>query len=303
MSTYKGYEKIPLSFTNLKSIPTSKWIVTEKVHGSCFCFVYDVKNKNISYAKRNKTIKDDEYFFGFRDILPELEPKIIKLCNNLLKIINTNPNFVFVYGELFGGLYPNIESKYKPVQSGIYYSPKLHFYAFDISYMSHLNKEIYLDYDISLKLFKDNDIFHAEPLFIYNSFEKAIEHKIDFNSTIPEKLGLSEVPNNKAEGVVIRSSKQHFLLKIKIKEFSESKYDDNHYDEEFDILGKYKNMAEKHITINRLNNAISKVGELNDDNKDEIYELFVDDILSEINGFHIFGLREWLLERITLSYQ
>lgn len=53
-SMYKGYCKIPetsseLKITNPKII--KHWYVTEKVHGSCFCFIYDLNTNSIKCAK------------------------------------------------------------------------------------------------------------------------------------------------------------------------------------------------------------------------------------------------------------
>lgn len=62
-----------------------------------------------------------------------------------------------------------------------------------------------------------------------------------------------------------------------------------------------KNNALNHLTINRLNSAISKVGEFKS-NKEEVYDFFSDDILLEINGFHIYGLKEWILEQIKVKF-
>lgn len=305
-TNYLGYEKIPLSSSRWKEIPKDKnmkWYVTEKVHGSCFCFIYFPQTQEIKFAKRSKLLRDDEYFFGFRDILGDLLPKLQHAFHLTLDIIRSPVTKIMIYGELFGGSYPNISSSYKPVQSGIYYSPNIHFYAFDISYEIN-EKEAYIDFERSIEIFRQSSLFFAEPLASYTNFQKAAQYKIGFNSTIPRKLGLPDIGANKAEGIVVRSGKGHYLLKIKIPEFSESKYDDNDYDEkdQTDPIATFKRLAVTHMTENRLNNAISKVGEF-DKNQEEIFELFVDDILLEINGFHIQGLREYLLEEANKRFR
>jgi hypothetical protein len=131
---YQGYIKIPSSTTDWKNPnnKNKKWIITKKVHSSCFCFcfIYDVNTNKITCAKRKEIIKDNEYFYGFRDILPELYPIVERIASNVLtRGLSKSISFINIYGELFGGVYPNIKSKYKPVQNGIYYSPNLHFYA------------------------------------------------------------------------------------------------------------------------------------------------------------------------------
>lgn len=302
--SYTGYTKIYEAITDAKTIPKNmKWIVTEKVHGSCFCFIYDTQAKNLVCAKRKSVLKDGEYFFGYADILPEYLPKIQAICLNCIQKLKLDTTLVIhinVYGELFGGSYPGIESKYKPVQSGIYYSPNLHFYAFDISYISN-GIETYVDFETSLEIFKSNEILHAEPLKIYNSLGAAIEHKIGFDSTIPTKLKLPALKDkNTAEGIVIRSSRQRHIMKIKIKEFAESEiYDDNNYDGDntVDIL---KNEAKRHITRNRLNSAISKVGPIDEaNNLDTIVDTLIMDIFDELLknpnlDKNVYEMYDWL---------
>lgn len=69
---------------------------------------------------------------------------------------------MYVYGELFGGMYPGLETPAPQthVQKGIYYSPTYEFFAFDIH-----DGHGYLDYDLAVKVFKEAGFFYAEPLF------------------------------------------------------------------------------------------------------------------------------------------
>ena len=252
---YTGYTKIENSSKKWINIPKGmKWAVVEKVHGSCFCFIYDIVSEKILCAKRKNIIKDNENFFGYVDILEDTFPKIKLICEEVYKIKPTS-KYIYIYGELFGGSYPNIESKYKPVQCGIYYSPLLHFYAFDISYNDGI-KEYYLDFEISIKIFNSVNILYCKPIKIYNEFEKAIEHPIGFNTTIPKIFGLPDIKINKAEGIIIRSMKDRYILKKKIPEFSETIYEDNNYinENEKTQLEIAKIKIKECININRLNN-------------------------------------------------
>jgi len=262
-----------------------QWVVTEKVHGSNFSFVYNVENRIMKYAKRSGLIEEGEYFFNFQDILPEVEPKIMIIIDNILNNENNKKlETIIVYGELFGGWYPDIKTKYKPIQKGIYYSPNIHFIAFDI-HITYFNENIgksegkYLDFAKSIELFKLSNIMYSEPMAIYSTYEKASFYKLGFNTGIPAKLGLPELPVNKAEGIVIRSigSEERYIIKKKIPEFSETKYADNSIKN-----GDKKSIGLAMITENRLNNAASKVGPL-EEYQYEIYELLVEDILSELD--------------------
>ena len=303
--SFESYTKIVNSSSQWKKNPKKniKWIVTEKVHGSNFSFIYDVVFDSMLYGKRTSLISNDDHFFGYKLILDETLPKI-KIITDFIKE-KFNCNKIFIYGELFGGNFPNtekeIEKIYKPIQKGVYYSPKIHFYAFDIGI--YQNDEFkYINYEISLQAFKLANILHAEPLKTFNSYEKAIEYPIGFNTLIPKKLGLDEPKINKAEGIIVRSLTKHFMTKIKIPEFSEKIYSNNNYKKEkesdfdkFFRIGKY-HLKEKEFK-NRLNNAISKVGEF-EKNKDEIIELCIDDILTDLNAHYVPKLRDELIKEL-----
>jgi len=255
------------------------------------------------YGKRTSLISNDDHFFGYKLILDETLPKI-KIITDFIKE-KFNSNKIFIYGELFGGSFPNtekeIEKIYKPIQKGVYYSPKIHFYAFDIGI--YQNDEFkYINYEISLQAFKLANILHAEPLKTFNSYEKAIEYPIGFNTLIPKKLGLDEPKINKAEGIIVRSLTEHYMTKIKITEFNKKIYSNNNYKKEkesdfdkFLRIGKY-HLKEKEFK-NRLNNAISKVGEF-EKNKDEIIELCIDDILTDLNAHYVPKLRDELIKEL-----
>ncbi len=47
---------------------------------------------------------------------------LTQVKNNLSKLIKGMTKFS-IYGEYFGGLYPNIKNKLKHVQLGVYYIP------------------------------------------------------------------------------------------------------------------------------------------------------------------------------------
>lgn len=41
----------------------TKWVATEKIHGSNFSIYYN--NNNVSFAKRNSKLDDDEWFYNY----------------------------------------------------------------------------------------------------------------------------------------------------------------------------------------------------------------------------------------------
>lgn len=53
---------------------------------------------------------------------------------------------VYVYGELFGGGYPDKVSNYELVQTGVYYTPEIEYCVFDIKVDTGRNV-FFLDFD------------------------------------------------------------------------------------------------------------------------------------------------------------
>jgi len=189
----------------------------------------------------------------------------------------------------------------KAVQTGIYYSPNINFYAFDIAFETHPNEELtYIDYNEALEIFHKVDLFCAEPLAI-TSYDEAIDFPIGFSSTLPARLKLPPLKSiNKAEGIVVKplkniyldskKGKQRLIIKIKIPEFSEIKFNEaekwsetkNSGISQFDII-KYE--IQSLITENRLNNAISKLGKPSKSDKEglkALLQLYYNDIIESL---------------------
>lgn len=273
---YNSYSKIELTTNDWspKYKKVKKWAVTEKVHGANFAFIYE--NGTISYGKRSGAISPSETFFNYKSMLND---NLLKIQIVIERVLSYFPECkqITIYGELFGGAYPDIEYRTMPVQLGVYYSPDIHFYGFDIFVVDNTDRGRYLDFEQSLEFFQSSGILYAEPLAIFPSFEKAAHFKLGFNSTIPAKFHLPALPVNKAEGIVIRSMTDRFIVKRKIVEFAEEVYSDNTIRVE-----DKKAIALCFMTENRLNNTISKVGML-EEYRYQIYELFCQDIVNELN--------------------
>lgn len=208
MSEFQGYGKIAETSKNWDMTPQlasqfkkNKFCVTEKIHGANFCFVVDANS--VQCAKRRQILQDTEDFFHFQQVRARLLVQVQNLFH-LLQQKRSTVKCMYLFGELFGGGYPNVASTdatVQLVQTGIYYSPNIEFCAFDLAYMEQDGKQMeYEDYDMVCSMCKQVQILCAEPLFI-GTYEKCLEYPLGFNSTIPKLLGLPEVKNNKAEGV------------------------------------------------------------------------------------------------------
>jgi hypothetical protein len=70
----------------------SKWIVTEKVHGSNFSIYY--VDGEIKFSKRNDILKENEWFYNYQLIKDKLIRNIKKISGLL------NQKNIILYSEL-----------------------------------------------------------------------------------------------------------------------------------------------------------------------------------------------------------
>jgi Rnl2 family RNA ligase len=301
MLPFSAYEKMPrdlrkVNARELAKIEKKKWVVTEKIHGANFSFVYETATSTIRFARRRDYLDWNESFFGFQIMVAELEENIQGAFDGVAAshyvaeqwvatIANDGNNDlrkIIIYGELFGGCYPHpavaCNNNVKAVQTGVYYSPNLCFCAFDIAVETASTKH-YLPYEHCVAVFEKHKIFYAKPLLI-GSLTKALNFNTRIGSTIPEALGLPRLSSNLIEGVVVKLYSQagqttsRFVFKSKNKEFDE---DDEYRQAEryFDFVPEVESPMSirtarvvseciRMVTPLRLDSAISKVGRLHD---------------------------------------
>ena len=111
-------------------------------------------------------------------------------------------------------------------QKGVWYHPDIRFYAFDV-YIKTENCEGFLNYSVAVDFFEKIGLFHAKILQI-GTFDECIKHSDEFQTTIPEDLGLPPIENNICEGIVIKPIKSIYtededriILKSKNARFKE----------------------------------------------------------------------------------
>lgn len=254
-----------------------EWIVEEKVHGANFSFWYN--GEEMRTAKRSAFVGGDGENFFNSDTIKEKYETNVKHLYNQLKLSHEFDTLV-VFGELFGGNYPHKDVENDngigAVQNGIWYSPNIEFYAFDIKLIvgndiDDWKKNYFLNTDVCEKLFDKFGIFHSKPLF-RGTFEECVEFENLYISKIPEWLGLPEIENNTCEGNILKPVEASYFwngsrvaLKNKNEKFSEKKNKGpkikkviNLSDTANELLGE----ALLHVTENRLRNVLSKFGEV-----------------------------------------
>lgn len=331
MSEFSGYEKMPnnlkklgLSESDFSKMEKLKWVVTEKVHGANFSFVYE--NGSLKFAKRKEYLNWSDDFFGFQLVVSKLENNILRLFEKLSSDIAAEK--YIIYGELFGGKYPHPEVEpvkdIHAIQTGVYYTPDIEFCAFDIAIETDgSDSKYYLDYESSVAYFDEFKIFYAKPLLI-GKFNEAMNFNIRINSAVPKEFNLPELQNNLIEGVVIKpfDQKDHAIfsrpiIKLKNPEFDEE--EKFHEAEKWSFIPNVSSKTEElsfivdelrnYVTQNRLKSAVSKIGTLDLNNHSRVSEIkkeFLEDVITDFNENNDNLLNDlspddqaWIVERIN----
>lgn len=255
----------------------------------------------------------------------KLEDRILRLFEKLSSKIVAEK--YILYGELFGGKYPH--SEVEPVQdlyaiqTGVYYTPSIEFYAFDIALeTAGTASKYYLDYETAVGYFEQFGIFYAKPLFI-GKFNEALNFNVRINSSVPKEFHLPELKDNLIEGVVVKPFNQtdhtifsRPIVKLKNPEFDEE--DKFHEAEKWSFIPGVSSKTEdlsfiveelrNYITLNRLKSAVSKTGKPDIDNPHRMSEIkteLLEDAITDFNenNNHLLNdlsenEKDWIRERI-----
>lgn len=225
------YNKSVLAYVEEHKTDETVWVATEKIHGTNFCFIHD--GSKLTCAKRTSLLAEKTGFMNFQVIAKKYETNV-KSVFDKLKSKKRELTHIRVFGEFYGGIYPGVTSKNKPIQDSVVYCPELEFEAFDLFYdlsTDAENVKNVLNYKEAVELFKEAELPHAVILM-----EGPVNHLIEklnpntMESTIPAKHGLQKVEGNMAEGYVLKpvdamwdDEGARISIKYKNKHFLESK--------------------------------------------------------------------------------
>lgn len=217
-----------------------------------------------------------ESFYDARNLVNTFHNKLINVHKTLKALYPDMVRFA-IYGEYFGGNYPNVESKLKSVQKGVYYIPHHEFMAFDVRVFTD-KTTFWVDVKDIPKCLGDN--FKCVPIYAEGTFDQMLAINTKIDSTIPELCGFAKVEKNIIEGFVIRPNKnlkyannERVILKKKNTEFEElAKAPSNKPKQEKDktvdpeVLG-FVEALEVYLNNNRIDSVVSKFPDLKDRNK------------------------------------
>lgn len=265
-----------------------EWVAMEKIHGANFSFLTD--GHSVYTARRRSILAPNDNFFGHGKIAEKYKSDILLVYQ---KIKSDIPDIttIQIFGEIFGGYYPNLKSS-KPVQKGIWYNNEIDFLVFDIKINknnikpSGSNETLYwyLSQDEIDTYLANLSQLRGAPVISKGKFQDMIKLNPEFPSTIPMMYLLSPIDNNIAEGYVIKLNKRHPgnitrpIIKLKNKKFLEKtgvKVPLN-----INSNNKFTEKVIEYCTQNRFNNTISKIGP---DNKiEKIQGIFIADAITDM---------------------
>jgi hypothetical protein len=70
-------------------------------------------------------------------------------------------SLIKVYGEFYGGIYPNLKNKFGAIQTTIVYTPDIEFEAFDLFYDLQDGTSKIMNYKTAVELFKKSEVPYA----------------------------------------------------------------------------------------------------------------------------------------------
>ncbi|MFJ4187369.1 RNA ligase family protein [Kitasatospora sp. NPDC089509] len=234
-SELRPYPKIPAR--GRPGAPGSReWTAAEKVHGAHFAVVCD--GGAVRAAKRRDLLGDEELdaFFGVSRIWPQLSVAAGHLAA-ALRASRGEGAVVTVYGELAGGRYPHpgvpAEAGVDPVQTGVWYAPGLRWLPFDATVETTEGRRWIADRELRAAAAAAG--LTCVPLLGHGPLNTLQDLPAAFPSRVPALLGLPELPDNLAEGYVLKPAGEWHetgtgaarpVVKVKQKAFAE----DDRYD-------------------------------------------------------------------------
>ncbi|MEV7602723.1 RNA ligase family protein [Kitasatospora sp. NPDC089797] len=224
----RPYPKIPAR--GRPGAPGSReWTAAEKVHGAHFAVVCDAGA--VRPAKRRDLLGDEELdaFFGVSRIWPRLSVAAGHLAA-ALRPPRGGAALVTVYGELAGGRYPHpgvpALAGVDPVQTGVWYAPGLHWLPFDATVETAEGLRWVADRELRTAAVAAG--LTCAPLLGHGTLNSLQDLPVAFPSRVPALFGLPELPDNLAEGYVLKpagewceSDAARPVVKVKQRAFAE----------------------------------------------------------------------------------
>ena len=278
---------------------TETWVAREKIHGTNFSII--IERDTVTCAKRTGPILPAEDFYGYSVILKKYNDSI-KAIQHTIK----EGSGMQIFGEFAGC----------GIQKGVDYGEK-DFYVFDILVKTDKGTSQFID-DYMMETVCNTFGFKMAPLLGRGKFDTLAKLPNDLLSVVnkynecltedPESLRhvnrcqfkAVSAPEGQtpAEGYVLKPCYPKFFsngtrvaIKCKNSKFSEKSKSDKPIKTAAVLTGIDKvtlSTLAQYATINRVNNVISKIGQVSPRDFGKVLGLTIQDILEEAGREEIF---------------
>jgi Rnl2 family RNA ligase len=185
-----------------------EWICMEKIHGVNLSFLTD--GGEVVIGKRVSVIEESENFFCCKKILNKYSKDILDLYYLIRADIRETVS-IQIFGELFGGYYPNLISMGIPVQREIWYSNQIDYLVYDIQVNVSNSSPFFLSHDETEKYLNEMDKLKGVPIITRGLIDDIININSQINTQIPSIYNLPELNDNIIEGFIFKTNKRHYL--------------------------------------------------------------------------------------------
>jgi Rnl2 family RNA ligase len=273
---------------------TELWVAREKIHGTNFSII--IERDEVTCAKRTGPILPAEDFFGYSVILKKYNDSIKAVQHNIKDGASMQ-----IFGEFAGG----------GIQKGVDYGEK-DFYVFDILVKTKEGTNQFVD-DYMMETICNTFGFKLAPLLGRGKFDDLIQLPNmldvvvnDYNKLAEEDLLQANrkvwkaivAEDNIAEGYVLKPCYPKFFpngsrvaIKCKNSKFSEKAKSDKPIKAKAVLTDVDKvtlSTLAAYATLNRVNNVISKIGQVSPKDFGKVLGLTIQDILEEAGREEIF---------------
>jgi Rnl2 family RNA ligase len=221
-------EALGLDERSMRATKNARYVAREKIHGANVALHTD--GRAVRGARRKQWIDDPEAFFHCGDLLESLhEPaRALHRALGLREGART-----VVFGELFGGRYPDdrvpADARDTAVQTGVWYSARLEFAAFDVAIVGEGGSLGFVGAD-ELDPLCAAALLRTAPIVARGQLGDVLATKLPFETRVPSMLGLPRLLDNFAEGFVVTPAERakaslegapRVVLERKIDRFAE----------------------------------------------------------------------------------
>jgi Rnl2 family RNA ligase len=225
---FRTFPKIPAQSDPTARSPGGPWVALEKLHGAQL--VVGVAEGQARFGKRKEWLEPEAPFFGWQLLADRLAAAVTGMARAL------GAAQLVAYGELYGGGYPHptvtAVPGLQPVQTGIWYSPDLHWAVFDLLVATGDDDAGELLAHSEVEALAREAGLGAPPVVARGRKAELLSLPVRAPTRIPALLGLPALEGNVAEGLVLKPDAraragERPALKRKIPEFDDARFDES----------------------------------------------------------------------------